>query len=110
MELQAINDSLHQVSVESMDYVEGCQSEICSLFLVLYITSLQQQISNPLIAHTMSTFGKHPLTVTNGIVSSIIGAIIKLPMSKVSDFWGRIELFAVVVFVTVLGRPNFEAS
>lgn len=54
----------------------------------------------------MSTFGKHHLTATNGIVASIIGAVIKLPMSKVGDTWGRVELFVAVVLVTVLGRDS----
>lgn len=58
----------------------------------------------------MSTFGKHHLTATNGIVASIIGAVIKLPMSKVGDTWGRVELFVVVVLVTVLGRDSLKKT
>lgn len=76
----------------------------CSIFIVYYLTSLQLQISNHLIVHTMSTFGKHHLTATNGIVASIIGAVIKMPMSKVGNTWGRVELFVAVVLVTVFGR------
>ncbi|KAF3406687.1 Siderophore iron transporter mirB [Talaromyces pinophilus] len=74
-----------------------------AIFIVYYLTSLQLQISNHLIVHTMSTFGKHHLTATNGIVASIIGAVIKLPMSKVGNTWGRVELFVAVVLVTVFG-------
>jgi hypothetical protein len=54
----------------------------------------------------MSSFGKHQLTATNGIVASIIGAVIKLPMSKVGNTCGRVELFVAVVLVTVLGRVH----
>lgn len=58
----------------------------------------------------MSTFGKHHLTATNGIVASIIGAVIKLPMSKVGNTWGRVELFVAVVLVTVLGRDSTKTN
>jgi hypothetical protein len=58
----------------------------------------------------MSTFGKHHLTATNGIVASIIGAVIKLPMSKVGNTWGRVELFVAVVLVTVFGRVWLEKN
>ncbi|OKL61897.1 hypothetical protein UA08_02421 [Talaromyces atroroseus] len=74
-----------------------------SIFLLFFVTSLQQQISNHLIAHTMSTFDKHPLTATNGLISSIIGAVIKLPMSRGSDIWGRVELFTAIVIITITG-------
>lgn len=76
------------------------------IFIVFYLTTLQLQISNHLIVHTMSTFGKHHLTATNGIVASIIGAVIKLPMSKVGNTCGRVEMFVAVVLVTIVGRGS----
>lgn len=76
------------------------------IFIVFYLTTLQLQISNHLIVHTMSTFGKHHLTATNGIVASIIGAVIKLPMSKVGNTCGRVEMFVAVVLVTIVGRAH----
>jgi hypothetical protein len=56
----------------------------------------------------MSAFGRHPLTATNGLISNIIGAVIKLPMSRANDIWGRAELFAAIVLVTVIGMMTYQ--
>lgn len=67
------------------------------------MNSLQQQISGNLTVYVTSSFAEHPLTATTSVMSSIIGAVAKLPIAKIIDIWGRTEGYILMVFLATLG-------
>lgn len=50
-----------------------------------------------------SAFQEHSLTALTGVFSSLIGGLIKLPLAKVLDIWGRAEGFAIMVVCLTVG-------
>jgi len=72
------------------------------IFLIYFVDSMQQQITNTLTPYVTSAFQQHSLTAVTGILSSIIGGLSKLPLAKILDVWGRPQGFAIMVgFLTV---------
>ncbi|KAL1966055.1 hypothetical protein VTN77DRAFT_4803 [Rasamsonia byssochlamydoides] len=74
-----------------------------AIFLVFYVNSLQQQISGNLNIYVTSSFAAHPLTATTTVISSVIGAVAKLPIAKIIDIWGRTEGYVLMIFLATLG-------
>lgn len=70
---------------------------------------MQQQISFSLSPYVTSSFLYHSLTATTSVLSSIIGGLIKLPLAKVLDIWGRPQGFALMVFCLVIGLVMMAA-
>jgi len=77
------------------------------IFLVFYVNSLQQQITGSLSPYVTSAFNEHPLVATTSILSSIIGAVAKLPIAKIIDIWGRAEGYSLMVFLCTIGEMCF---
>ncbi|KAF2101793.1 MFS general substrate transporter [Rhizodiscina lignyota] len=73
------------------------------IFLVFFINSLQQQTSNSLTPYVISDFELHSLIPVTGIISNIMAGVIKLPVAKVLDLWGRSEGFAIMTALCTLG-------
>ena len=57
-----------------------------------------------------SNFQTAPALTTAQILGSIIGGVIKLPIAKVLNIWGRAEGFLVFVGVYILGTIVLAAS
>lgn len=74
------------------------------IFLIFFVNSLQQQISNNVVAYVTSDFNEHPLTSTTNVVSGLVAGVIKLPVAKLMDIFGRIYGFMLMVFCTVVGK------
>jgi hypothetical protein len=74
-----------------------------SIFLVFFVNSLQQQIGGNLTAYVTSEFEAHPLLATTSVMSSIIGAVAKLPIAKIIDIWGRTEGYILMVIFSTVG-------
>ncbi|KAH8703373.1 major facilitator superfamily domain-containing protein [Talaromyces proteolyticus] len=53
------------------------------ILIVVYVCSLQQQISASLLTHIMSSFGQHPFIAFSGMLQSIFGTVCTLPLAKV---------------------------
>lgn len=81
-------------------------ANIDRIFLVFYVNSLQQQISGNLTVYVTSAFAGHPLTATTSVMSSIIGAVAKLPTAKIIDIWGRTEGYVLMIIIATLGGPR----
>jgi hypothetical protein len=81
-------------------------ANIDRIFLVFYVNSLQQQISGNLTVYVTSAFAEHPLTATTSVMSSIIGAVAKLPTAKIIDIWGRTEGYVLMIIIATLGGPQ----
>ncbi|KAK5173924.1 uncharacterized protein LTR77_002605 [Saxophila tyrrhenica] len=73
------------------------------IFLIFFVNSLGQQISNNVLRFVTSDFNRHPLTATTSIVSSLVAGVIKLPIAKIMDIFGRIYGFGLMVFCAVVG-------
>lgn len=65
--------------------------------------ALQSAIGNNVIYYAYSSFSSAPLVSTANILASIIGGVLKLPIAKMLNLWGRAEGFLVFVGIYLLG-------
>ncbi|PVH80947.1 MFS general substrate transporter [Cadophora sp. DSE1049] len=73
------------------------------ILLIFAINSIQNQITQNLMAYVVSDFSAHSLIPVIGIVSGIMSGVLKLPIAKLLDLWGRAEGFA---FMTLIGTTG----
>ncbi|PSR75373.1 major facilitator superfamily domain-containing protein [Coniella lustricola] len=74
----------------------------CFIFLNFFINSLEAQTSSNLIPYVVSNFSAHALIPAVSITSQILGGVLKLPIAKLIDTWGRPQgLLVATVFGTV---------
>ncbi|GKU05130.1 siderophore iron transporter mirb [Fusarium langsethiae] len=80
---------------------------LISMFLMLYLISFVDMIMNyvdsALNPYITSSFGAHGLLNIGSILASIIGACAPLPLAKAIDVWGRVEGFAFMMVVCLVG-------
>ncbi|KAJ5101529.1 hypothetical protein NUU61_003751 [Penicillium alfredii] len=81
-----------------------------SIFLMAFCTSLESQTVISLSAYATSAFSKHSLISTVLVVQNVVNAVIKPPMAKVADVFGRFEAFCVSILIYVLGYVQMAAS
>jgi MFS family permease len=81
-----------------------------SIFLMSFCTSLEGQTVASLGAYATSAFSKHSLISTVLVVQNVVNAVIKPPMAKVADVFGRFEAFCVSILIYVLGYIQMAAS
>jgi hypothetical protein len=77
---------------------------LSSIFVVFFIGSLQQQTTANLTPYVTSSFMMHSLVSTIAIVSQIVSGVLKLPIAKLLDMWGRIEGFVVMLASCMIGK------
>ena len=65
--------------------------------------ALQSSVGFNTLFYAYSSFSTAPQVSTANIVASIIGGVIKLPIAKLLNIWGRAEGFALFVGVYVVG-------
>jgi len=82
---------------------DGGNLDDCSIFLIFFMNSLQQQVTGNLTAYVTSAFFMHSLVSTIAIVSNLVGGALKLPIAKLLDMWGRAEGFTLMLAFTVIG-------
>lgn len=74
----------------------------CFIFLNFCINSLEAQTSSNLIPYVVSNFSAHSLIPAVAITSQILGGVLKLPIAKLIDTWGRPQgLLVATAFGTV---------
>ncbi|KAL4786770.1 siderophore iron transporter mirC [Aspergillus varians] len=81
-----------------------------SIFLMAFCTSLEGQTIMSLSAYATSSFSKHSLISTVLVVQNVVNAVIKPPMAKIADVFGRFEAFCVSILIYVLGYIQMAAS
>ncbi|KAE8134638.1 major facilitator superfamily domain-containing protein [Aspergillus pseudotamarii] len=81
-----------------------------SIFLMAFCTSLEGQTTMSLSAYATSAFSKHSLISTVLVVQNVVNAVIKPPMAKIADVFGRFEAFCVCILIYVLGYIQMAAS
>ncbi|KAJ3031262.1 hypothetical protein HDV00_008401 [Rhizophlyctis rosea] len=82
------------------------------LMLMSYVWSLDSSSNYTLGAAITSTFGAHSFLFVLPVVDQIIGAVVKLPLAKISDVLGRAEtlLISVVLYDVGLILMTFAAT
>lgn len=99
------------------------------IFLMAFCTSLEGQTTASLAVYATSSFSKHSLVSTVMVVQNAVNgnqsiilcwnsqrwrmhsaAVIKPPMAKVADVFGRFEAFCVSILIFVLGYIQMAAS
>ncbi|KAK8061112.1 hypothetical protein PG997_015333 [Apiospora hydei] len=75
----------------------------CFIFLCSFASALQWQIISNLTPYVTSEFSSHSLIPTIGIVASILSGVLKLPISKIIDAWGRPQGLAATVVLATIG-------
>ena len=73
------------------------------IFIIYFVSSMQQNMTWGLSPYVTSAFQAHSLTAATSIMSSIIGGITKLPLAKILDIWGRPQGFAIMVLCLTIG-------
>ncbi|ODQ55505.1 MFS general substrate transporter [Saitoella complicata NRRL Y-17804] len=81
-----------------------------SIFLLAFITSLESQTTYTFTRIATSSFSAHSLISSVGVISNILLAVIKPPMAKLSDVFGRTEAFAVSLILYVIGDAQMAGS
>lgn len=65
--------------------------------------ALQSAIGNNVIFYAYSGFMSAPQVSTANILASIIGGVLRLPIAKILNLWGRAEGFFLFIAVYLLG-------
>ncbi|QSZ29992.1 hypothetical protein DSL72_004510 [Monilinia vaccinii-corymbosi] len=83
------------------------------IFLIAFTTSLEGQVVASLAVFATSSFNNHSLISTVLVVQNVVNdaaAVIKAPMAKYADVFGRLEAFSVSIFLAVLGGLTMATS
>ncbi|KAI0416692.1 putative MFS siderophore transporter [Xylaria grammica] len=73
------------------------------IFLCSFAHALQWQVIFNLMPFVVSEFQSHSLIPTIAIVSNILSGVLKLPVAKMIDSWGRPQGFATMTLLAALG-------
>jgi MFS family permease len=82
---------------------------VCSIWLITFVDAMQSGMSGSLTPYVTSSFARHSLTATTGIFANLIGGLIKLPLAKVLDIFGRPQGFFVCIWIMVVGLVMMAA-
>ncbi|KAI1419013.1 siderochrome-iron transporter MirC [Xylaria sp. FL1777] len=88
----------------------GLIAAYCGLFLMAFTTSLEGQVTYSVVAFATSSFSSHSLLATVYVVQGVVNAVIKPPMAKIADVFGRLEAFTICIVLYVLGYIQMAAS
>ncbi|KAI0199727.1 MFS general substrate transporter [Astrocystis sublimbata] len=106
---RALVDSSSQGGVQQADAINQVWSRAALLtayffiFLCTFTNALQWQIIFNLLPYVVSEFSSHSLIPTIAIVSNILSGVLKLPVAKIIDSWGRAQGFASTTLLAALG-------
>lgn len=73
------------------------------IFLNFCLTSMEQQTTANLLPFVVSDFSAHSLIPAIGIASFILSGVLRLPVAKVIDTWGRPQGLAAMVIIATVG-------
>ncbi|KAL2786419.1 major facilitator superfamily domain-containing protein [Aspergillus keveii] len=73
------------------------------IWVCFFLLALQSAISSTVINNAYASFSSAPQVATANILYSIIGGVLKLPIAKTLNLWGRAEGFLVFLGVYILG-------
>lgn len=73
------------------------------IWVCFFMLALQSAVGFNTLYYAYSKFQSAPQVQTANILASIIGGVVKLPIAKVLNIWGRAEGFLVFLAVYVVG-------
>ncbi|KAH9439182.1 hypothetical protein MCOR02_002752 [Pyricularia oryzae] len=80
------------------------------IYLSSYCHSMQQNMNSNLGPYVTSAFSRHGLLATVGIVARLSSGIAQIPMAKIGDIWGRMEIYILVHGLTSFGLMLMAVS
>ncbi|KAL9070206.1 MAG: hypothetical protein Q9161_005040 [Pseudevernia consocians] len=112
----SMNSDATQTGVKNIEAVSQAwtQSSLIAaylgIFLVAFCTSLEGQTTTNLTVYATSAFEEHSLVATVYVVQGVVNAVIKPPMAKIANVFGRLEAFSISVFLYVIGYIQMAGS
>ncbi|CZR66843.1 probable major facilitator protein MIRC (siderophore transporter) [Phialocephala subalpina] len=88
----------------------GLIAAYLSIFLMAFTVSLEQQTVLSLSVFATSSFKQHSLISTVYVVQGVVNAVIKPPMAKIANVFGRLEAFSFSIFLYVIGYIQMATS
>jgi hypothetical protein len=76
---------------------------VSRMWIVTFVDATQQGASGSLVPYVTSSFQSHSLTAYTGVMSGIIGGVLKLPLAKILDIFGRPQGFALMTAFLIVG-------
>ncbi|GJD03656.1 siderophore iron transporter mirB [Colletotrichum higginsianum] len=73
------------------------------IWITSYTHSMQQQMNSNLAPYVTSSFRRHGLTATTGIVSGLAGGVSQLPLAKILNIFGRMEGYMLAHLLCCFG-------
>ncbi|KAF3936129.1 hypothetical protein ABW19_dt0200476 [Dactylella cylindrospora] len=80
------------------------------IWLLYCVYSLQSQSAWSLLPYAYSAFNSHSLISTSAVVASIVGGVLRFPIGKIVDIFGRAEGLAIFTFLAILGLVLLAAT
>ncbi|KAK6358232.1 hypothetical protein TWF730_007582 [Orbilia blumenaviensis] len=80
------------------------------ILLMATSTSLESQTTYLYSSYALSGFGFHSLLSTVSIVTGVMYAVVKPPMGKIADVFGRFEAFVLAILFFVIGYIMLASS
>ncbi|KAK4239623.1 major facilitator superfamily-domain-containing protein [Achaetomium macrosporum] len=106
-----VQDGVRQIEAVSRTWSKwGLVIAYMSIFLMAFTISLEGQVTYSLAAFAVSSFNNHSLLSTVYVVQGVVNAVIKPPMAKIADVFGRLEAFCICILLCVLGYIQMAAS
>lgn len=75
----------------------------CGIFLLAMSTSTESQATFTLNPYITSAFQVHTLLSTVSIVSNLLSTVLKAPIAKLADVFGRLEVLIAGIVAFILG-------
>jgi hypothetical protein len=79
------------------------------MWCVTFIDALQQGTTGVLTPFITSDFMQHSLTAYTSVMAGVFGGVLKLPLAKVLDIFGRPHGFALSTFFLIIGLVMMAA-
>ncbi|KAF2017472.1 siderophore iron transporter-like protein mirB [Aaosphaeria arxii CBS 175.79] len=123
-EITVEKDAVHDIEANSVDkepeqhYQNGIErvraitsiwskTTLITMFILLYLIDfvdfLQNSVDSALNPYVTSAFASHGLLNVASVISTALGGCIPLTIAKVIDIWGRVEGFAFMLLLSVIG-------
>ncbi|RVD81912.1 uncharacterized protein DFL_009759 [Arthrobotrys flagrans] len=114
--IEDLNNSDFQFGIKKVEAIATIWSKkelyllYAWIWLMYCILSLQSQSSFSLFPYAYSSFNSHSLISTSAVVASIVGGVLRLPIGKVIDIWGRAEGFVIFAVLFIIGLVMLAAT
>lgn len=74
-----------------------------SIFICMYISTLESQVTRVFMGYATDSYKKHSLLSTIGVIRGVVVAASLPAYARLSDIFGRLELFVLAMIFRVIG-------